>query len=72
MCRVASEVRTFPLLPSFGAAHSSHVEPVVRQLSAEGYRCEIRRVPYEYQRGGNEMLCVIQGGGRRDPDGERL
>jgi len=72
MCRVASEARIFPLLPSFDTAHSPHVKPVVRELSAEGHRCEIRRMPYEFQRGGNEMLCVIQGGGRRDPDGERL
>jgi hypothetical protein len=58
LCRVAGDARIFPLLPNFGKAHSPHVEPVLRQLCAEGYRCEIRRVPYEFQKGGNEMLRV--------------
>jgi len=71
MCRVASEARIFPLLPSFGTARSPHAELIIRQLSAEGYRCEIRRVPYEFQRGGNETLCVHRDGGRREPGAER-
>lgn len=58
LCRVAAEARIFPLLPSFGTAHSPHVAPVVRQLTAEGYRCEIRRVPYEFLCGANQMLCA--------------
>lgn len=58
LCRVAAEARIFPLLPSFGTAHSPHVESVVRQLTAEGYRCEIRRVPYEFLCGANQMLCA--------------
>lgn len=61
MCRVARETRIFPLLPSFGQAHSSHVQPVLEQLRAEGYRCEIRRVSYEFQHGANEMLCAKLG-----------
>jgi hypothetical protein len=58
LCRIAGEARIFPLLPNFGDAHSPHVAPLVSQLSAERYRCEIRRVPYEFQKGGNEMLRV--------------
>jgi SAM-dependent methyltransferase len=58
LCRVAGEARIFPLLPSFGDAHSPHVAAVVSQLGAEAYRCELRRVPYEFQKGGNEMLRV--------------
>lgn len=58
LCRVASEARIFPLLPNFGEAHSPHVRPLVGQLTSDNYRCEIRRVSYEFQRGGNEMLRI--------------
>ena len=58
LCRVASEARIFPLLPSFSSRHSPHLAPVARHLTKEGYRCELRRVPYEFQKGGNEMLRV--------------
>jgi hypothetical protein len=58
LCRAAREVRVFPLVPNFADARSSHVEAVIRILRAEGYACEIRRVPYEFQKGGNEMLRI--------------
>ncbi len=58
LCRVAREARIFPLLPSFGSRHSPHLAPVARTLTKEGFRCELRRVPYEFQKGGNEMLRV--------------
>ena len=57
MCRVAGEARVFPLLGAYGAA-SSHVEPVVRALREQGYETAVRRVPYEFLRGGDEMLSV--------------
>ncbi len=60
LCRVAAEARIFPLLPSFGDAHSPHLAPLVAQLGTAGYRCEIRRVPYEFQKGGNEMLRIFR------------
>lgn len=58
LCRVARETRIFPLLPSFGNSQSPHVAPMLNLLRAQGYTCEIRRVPYEFQKGGNEMLRV--------------
>jgi hypothetical protein len=58
MCRVAREARIFPLLPGFSSGHSPHLAPVARQLTKEGFRCELKRVPYEFQKGGNEMLRV--------------
>ena len=58
LCRVAREARIFPLLPSFGSRHSPHLAPVARGLTKGGYRCELRRVRYEFQKGGNEMLRV--------------
>ncbi|MAC54070.1 MAG: SAM-dependent methyltransferase [Gimesia sp.] len=57
LCRVAREVRIFPLL-ELGAIRSRHREPVMAELSAAGYDVQIRRVPYEFQKQGNEMLVV--------------
>ncbi len=57
MCRVAKETRVFPLLKSYGGP-SPLLEPVIDTLRGRGYRVEIRRVPYEFQRGGDEMLVA--------------
>jgi hypothetical protein len=35
------------------------VEPVIRGLRERGYEAEVRRVPYEFLRGGDEMLSVF-------------
>ena len=59
MCRVADEARVFPLLKSYGGP-SPHLEPVMDSLQERGYRVEIRRVQYEFQRSGNELLSVIR------------
>jgi SAM-dependent methyltransferase len=58
LCRVAREVRIFPVLAGFGIARSPHLASVISALACEGYRCELQRVPYEFQKGGNEMLRV--------------
>jgi len=58
LCRVAREARIFPLVPQFGAERSERLKPVLNQLTRPGYGCEIVRVPYELQKGGNEMLRV--------------
>jgi len=55
MCRVAKEVRIFPLMDFFHK-ESSHLRPLVDALADDGYEVESRRVPYEFQRGGNRML----------------
>ena len=59
MSRVADEVRVFPLLKAYGGP-SPHLGQVVETLQERGYRTEKRRVPYEFQRGGNEMLTVTK------------
>ncbi len=59
MCRVAGEARVFPLLQGY-EGRSPHLELVVGELRERGYRVEIRRVPYEFQRGGDEMLAVAR------------
>lgn len=58
LCRVAKEARIFPLLPSFASERSPHLSAVIEELTAEGYACEVTRVPYEFQKGANEMLRV--------------
>ena len=60
MRRVAREVRIFPLLTLDGKP-SPHVAPVTAELTREGFRVEHRRVPYEFQRGGTEMLVIRPG-----------
>ncbi len=57
LCRVADEVRIFPLV-TLGGAPSPHVEAVVRAAERSGRRARIERVAYEFQRGGNEMLRI--------------
>jgi hypothetical protein len=59
MCRVAAEARVFPLLQGYGR-RSPHLQPVVGRLRELGYRVEVIRVPYELQRGGDEMLAVAR------------
>ena len=57
LCRVAREVRVFPLL-ALGGHASPHVARVTTELQDRGYTVTIERVPYEFQRGGNEMMRV--------------
>jgi len=60
LCRVASEARVFPLL-ELGAIKSRHVEAVHARLTADGYTVSVETVPYEFQRGGNQMMTVKSG-----------
>ncbi len=57
MCRVAKEVRIFPILNISGEM-SPLVEPVMKKLEMQGYTVEVRQVSYEFQKGGNQMLRV--------------
>ena len=57
LCRVAAEVRVFPLL-SLGGQPSPLVDGVVSACRTEGADVSIEQVPYEFQRGGNRMLRV--------------
>ncbi len=57
MCRTAHEVRVFPLL-ALGGSRSEHIEPVSRRLRDGGYVVHIEQVPYEFQRGGNQMMKI--------------
>lgn len=57
LLRVAREVRIFPLL-TLDRKLSSHVAPVRSRLATRGFWTEIQPVPYEFQRGGHEMLRI--------------
>jgi hypothetical protein len=47
----------FPLL-ELGAVKSRHLDIVLSQLTSDGYQTDIVKVPYEFQKGGNEMLVL--------------
>lgn len=57
MLRVSQEVRVFPLLTLNGAM-SPHLHFVIEYLATHGFGAEVKWVPYEFQRGGNEMLVI--------------
>lgn len=59
MCRVAREIRVFPLL-NMEAKRSKHLEPIVTQLRRDGFAATIDRVPYEFLRGANQMLRITR------------
>jgi hypothetical protein len=57
MCRVAAEVRVFPLFALNGLP-SQCIDSVSAQLQDGGFAVSIERVPYEFQRGANQMMRV--------------
>jgi len=63
LCRVASEVRIFPLV-TLDCAPSAHVAPVVAALEGSGYAVEIRTVDYEFVRGANQMMRITSAASR--------
>jgi hypothetical protein len=69
LCRLASEVRVFPLL-ALGAVRSPHVPRISASLRRLGYLVSIERVPYEFQRGGNEMMRIRRTESRTPPKSE--
>ena len=58
MCRVATEVRIFPLLTLDGE-WSPWVEPVATDLRERGYQVTLETVAYEFQRGANQMMRIV-------------
>jgi len=59
MCRVANEVRIFPLL-DMGGVPSPYVDEITAELQCSGYEVEVKKVQYEFQRGGNQMMRIKQ------------
>jgi len=57
LCRIAREVRIFPLL-ALGGGRSPYVDACAEALRTAGYTVSIELVPYEFRRGGNQMMRV--------------
>lgn len=57
LCRVAREVRIFPLL-TYNAEPCPYVRPITEWLQESGRAVSIEIVSYEFQRGGNAMMRI--------------
>lgn len=61
MCRVATEVRIFPLL-RLDAKRSQYVDQIMDECLGWGVEASIEHVPYEFQRGANAMMRIRPAG----------
>ena len=57
LCRVASEVRVFPVV-SLDGKTSKHLDSVMAGLSADGIAVSLQPVSYRFQKGATEMLVA--------------
>ena len=57
LCRLAGEVRIFPVL-ALGGRPSPFIDSVMARLRDEGHDVALERVPYEFQRGANQMMRI--------------
>lgn len=57
LCRVSREVRIFPLL-ALNCRKSPYVLPIQSYFENMGFSVDISVVPYEFQKGGNEMMRI--------------
>jgi len=58
LCRVAREVRIYPLLSINNNETSLHLEAVISELKESGFKVSLVPVAYEFQKGATEMLVV--------------
>jgi hypothetical protein len=59
LCRVAEEIRVFPLL-TLARKPSPHLAAVQAVIHSQGMASKVTRVEYEFQRDGNEMLRIFR------------
>ncbi len=57
LCRVAKEVRVYPLL-SLDGNESEHLNPVMSALSENGKEVFLKPVKYQFQKGATKMLVA--------------
>jgi hypothetical protein len=57
MCQVATEVRVFPLV-ALDTLPSRYTDSVAVRLRESGFDVTVERVPYEFQRGANQMMRI--------------
>jgi hypothetical protein len=58
LCRVAKEVRVYPLLSISNNKMSPHLAPVMEALEQGGIVVSLASVKYEFQKGATEMLVA--------------
>lgn len=57
LCRVATEVRVYPLL-SLDGKQSKHLSAVIEALEGDGVRASLQPVDYQFQRGATALLVA--------------
>ena len=57
LCRVAREVRIYPLLALNGEV-SPHLKKVIRELQKDDFNLSLIDVDYQFQRGATQMLVI--------------
>ena len=57
LLRIGTEVRIFPIV-DVNSNPSSFLSPVIDVLEKDGIACGVERVPYHFQKTGNEMLVA--------------
>jgi SAM-dependent methyltransferase len=62
LLKISTEVRIFPLL-TLDCQTSSYLEPVMLELSSHGFHVQIQQVNYEFQKGGDRMLKIVNSRG---------
>ena len=55
LLRIGTEVKIFPIV-DVNSNPSPFLSPVVEALEEDGLACSVERVPYHFQKTGNEML----------------
>ena len=55
LLRIGTEVRIFPIV-DVNSNPSPFLSPVIDALKKDGIACSVERVPYHFQKTGNEML----------------
>ena len=55
LLRIGTEVRIFPIV-DVNSNPSPFVSPVIDELKKNGVACSVERVPYHFQKTGNEMM----------------
>ena len=58
LCRVAKEVRVYPLVSIHTNQESIHLNPVMVELNASGIDVSLIEVVYEFQKGATKMLVA--------------
>jgi hypothetical protein len=61
LCRVAHQVRIFPML-TYNAEPSPLVAPIAEHARKASRIVSLDKVSYEFQRGGNVMMKILNGG----------